>query len=545
MTQALIEAGTLTANVDERTVSGRLLAFGEVGRTNLGRFTVGKGVFRLPKDPRFVGLDLGHDRMKPLGPGLFAHEADDGIYAAWRIEDTPEGNALLAQYAGGDDSAPRKLSIEVDDVVIRNGQAVSGTVHGAGVVQAGAFPSATLMAEDTPEPKPNGAPALIKTGVKMPDPIAPAADEAVEGRPATLEEINALFAELPQTLLAAQQEQGGGQQAQEPGMNEMFTLLAAARREDGHGEQARTLLAALTDITAGTNGSLDTQGAGASQTSAIQKKWLGQLWQGIAYVRRYIPLLGGSGSIVSMQEQGFTVAAGTELVQPWAGNKTAISSAGGTTALKNSTLQRWGWAADIAREWFDIPGNEEVISAFLKLVGQSYSRVTDKWTLAQLVASATTVAPDTYPTLDATRDYPTAIKQLIQGVDYVSADPVDDTPAFAVCNAAAWQEIIYAPADALPQWMTLNFGIQSQGGTADDGKVHVVRGDIGIENTSAVMVGSQASAHVNELGGPDNPLNISAIDLVNGGIDQARIGYTQFLADYADALVIVGTADEA
>lgn len=564
MTNVQIEAGTLAANLEDRTVSGLLLKFGEVGRTNLGRFKVQKGAFKLPKDiGAFLGLDLGHDRTKQIGTALMATETDDGIWASWKIADNPEGNALLAAYNSGDPDAPRKLSIEVDDVRLRNGVAIGGNIHGAGVVKAGAFPSSTLMAADTVDVNGEPIPAestsessyattnsdgsqysdssktteevedlgdgkkritrttVTVTEVKEPDQPAQNQEETVGANsivPATL-------AASAGSLVAPEG------QVDEKSAREVFTLMASAMKGD---QEAATLLAALTDIKTTPNGA-------GTFGSVIQPSWLGEVWQQKTYNRRYMPLLGTIGTITSQDEKGFTVSAAAEPVQPWAGNKSDLPSSSGTTDLVSSTFQRWGWAADIAREFFDIPGNTAVIEAFLRLVNNSYARQTDKWTLAQMVASSSLVAPDTYPVLDATRDYPVAIKQLIQGVDLVSADPIDDTPAFAIANAAAWREIIYAPKDALPEWLSLSFGITDQSGTAD-GKVRVVRGDIGIDDTPAVMVGAQDAAHVNELGG-ESPLNLSALDIARGGIDKAVVGYTQFMADYADALVIVGAAD--
>lgn len=563
MTNVQIEAGTLAANLEDRTVSGLLLKFGEVGRTNLGRFKVEKGAFKLPKDvSTFLGLDLGHDRTRQIGTALMATETDEGIYASWKIADNAEGNALLAAYNAGDPDAPRRLSIEVDDVRLRNGVAIGGNIHGAGVVKSGAFPSSTLMAEDTVDVNGEPLPAettssssytdtgsdgseysnetettekvedlgdgkkritrttVTVTEVKEPDQPADNQEEPVSPSiiPATLDASAA-------SLVAPEG------QVDEKSAREIFTLMASAMKGD---PDAATLLAALTDIT--------TSGAGALPIAGVlQPAWLGEVWQQKTYNRRYMTLLGTIGTINAQDEKGFTVSAAAEPVQPWAGNKSALPSSSGTTELVSSTFQRWGWAADIAREFFDIPGNTAVVEAFLRLVNNSYARQTDKWTLAQMVAASTIVAPDTYPVLDPTRDYPVAIKQLIQGVDVVSADPIDDTPAFAIANAAAWREIIYAPKDALPEWLSLSFGITDQSGQAD-GKVRVVRGDIGIDDAPAVLVGAVDAAHVNELGGA-SPLNLSALDIARGGIDQAVVGYTQFMADYADALVIVGEAD--
>jgi hypothetical protein len=45
MTDVQIEVGDLFANVEERTISGLLVTYGEVGNTNLGKFEIPKGTW--------------------------------------------------------------------------------------------------------------------------------------------------------------------------------------------------------------------------------------------------------------------------------------------------------------------------------------------------------------------------------------------------------------------------------------------------------------------------------------------------------------------
>lgn len=550
MTEVLIDAGTLEFSEEDMTATGLLVPYDEECRSTLGKFSVGKGIFEIPSDMTGMSLNVEHKREQVVGAFSKAWEQEDGIYGSYKFAATDAGRKAYAEAKTG---TRKHLSAEVANVAIQAGKAMAGNLFAAALVAQPAFPSATLLAAaaDTEDPStssyestsknadgseysdktetkeereelPDGTVRITRTSVtvtEVKEPDAPAEEEeSAMGVPTTL-------AASAANLVT---EEG---KVSEKSAREVFTLMASALQGD---EEASTLLAALTDIktspaTAGTLGNV------------IQPSWLGEIWQQKTYERRYMPLI-NQGSITAQDEKGFTVSAGTEPVAAWAGNKTDVPSSSGTTSLLTSTFQRWGWAADIAREFFDIPGNQPVIEAFMRLVNNSYARVTDKWTLAQLVASATTVAPETYPALPTgAKDYPVAVKQLIQGVDAVSADPVDDTPAFAIVNAAAWKQIIYTPQDSLPAWMKLSFGIQSQDGSAD-GNVRVVRGDIGIANTPAVLVGARDAAHVNELGGA-SPLNLSAVDIAKGGIDRSVIGYTQFMAEYAAALVRVGVAD--
>lgn len=140
-----IEAGTLTANLAERVVTGLLLPFGEVGTTNIGKFSVPAGVVSIPKDPIVIGLNVGHDRELPVGRATSVTATPAGIVASFKIADTPEGDDVLL---GIENGTRRSLSAEVAEVAIRDRQAVGGRLFGAAVCEQGAFPSAALYASD-------------------------------------------------------------------------------------------------------------------------------------------------------------------------------------------------------------------------------------------------------------------------------------------------------------------------------------------------------------------------------------------------------------
>ena len=556
------ESGAFTVDPATRTVRGILLPFGETSRLSMSKtepvyFTA--DTVDVPADPSIVTLNREHDQFTPIGRATYLQKRREGVYAEFSIANTPEGDRYLSEeYPAG---VFKKLSAEIAGLArdtADRAKAVAGRITGAALCTQGAFEHAALFAADTPaDPSPapvdppapgagdetsqaagtiktteevkdlgNGKKRVTRTTVtvtEITEPDQPVDPTAEGDNPMPAATVPATLAASAANLVTPDSVKPDAASARD-----VFALITRAQKGDGDAEK---MLAALTDIKVTGTGALPA-------TGVLQPNWLGEVWKEKTYQQRYIPLL-GHGDIKAIDEKGFTVSAAAEPVQKWSGNKSALPSSGGTTTLVTADFQRWAWAADIAREFFDIPGNEEVIAAFLRLVANSYARVTDKWALSKLVDKSTVVAKDTYPTLPTgSTDYPEAIKQLIQGVNYVSGDTVDDTPSFAVCNTLAWNQIIYAPADALPKWLTLDFGIQQQEGTASG--VRVVRGDIGIQNTAAVLVGAKDAAHVNEMPGA-SPLTLSALDIANGGVDQATVGYTQFMADYPDALVTIGT----
>ncbi|WP_022899123.1 hypothetical protein, partial [Humibacter albus] len=136
------------ANEDERVVSGMLLPFGVVGRTNIGGFTVEAGAVSLPKDKDIVSLNVQHDHEQPIGRAVQLDERGDGVYASFRIANTPEGDAALADIKSG---KRRSLSMEAKGVIVKAGKAVAGRIFGAALVEKPAFAGATVLASYSEE----------------------------------------------------------------------------------------------------------------------------------------------------------------------------------------------------------------------------------------------------------------------------------------------------------------------------------------------------------------------------------------------------------
>ncbi len=249
-----VAGSLLTANVDDRTLTYRLLPYGEEGRTNLGRVTASKGSVQLPDDVGDVTLNLEHDFKRPVGRAAEIHEDDSGLVATFKVAATTAGNDLLAEASDGLRPA---VSVELDNPVIRGGQLRSGLLTAAGAVVRPAFPSAQLVAEDAgdieDEPQDTGS----------------ADDDAEES--AEEEE------PVPNTeTMAAAAPQGaelGGKTMKASGVevkdaSTLFATLAAA-----HGTGNRQMLAALDQVIQG------------DAIAAQQPAWLGEIWADRAYPR--------------------------------------------------------------------------------------------------------------------------------------------------------------------------------------------------------------------------------------------------------------------
>jgi hypothetical protein len=501
-TNAQIESGTLYANQETRIVSGLLLPYGELGQTNIGKFSIEPGAVVIPEDPEVVTLNVQHDNETPVGRATELLDTPAGIVGTFRVAKTADGDQLLAEIAGG---TRTKLSAEVKNVVIRSRKAVSGFLFGAAVVEQGAFPSAALVAEYAEDtlvaeiiealPSPEAGkeeivvdvlPEKVYVDVVQPDgTIAQTEfvqDTAATSDPTTQGDTPMQAATAPSTIQAAKAPEG-------------VTLNAATERFASAMRNGETLSAALDDITY--------NGTGAVGNAINQPQWLGQLWEGREYVRRYIPLI-GSGSLTSMKVVGWQWAAdGAPTVATWTGNKTDVPSNTVESELVETFAQRYAGAHDIAREFRDF-GTPEFWDAYFRAMVRSYTKLTDDATLAALVDAAPIVAASGAGAWD----------RILDGVDAIISNAV---PTFAVVASDIYRSLITTPAQDGLAYLNASLGLEtgSVAGFSIVPSADLAPGD--------VLVGASQAATSYEL--PGSPLRVEAENIAKGGIDVGLFGY--------------------
>lgn len=570
MDAVIIDAGTLAFSEEDLTATGLLVPFGVKCRSNLGEFEVESGVFALPADTTGSPLNIEHKREDVVGGIAKAWEQPEGVMGTFKFANTEEGRAAFADAKSG---KRKNLSAEVAKVTIRNGKATGGRLFGAALVERPAFAGATLLAaEDTDAAVPSEYDAPERssrsqyvteftdedgakwrrveenvsttTVTKVTDETnaAPAEDDTEEEESTmTASAVAETGAKVPDTLLASAP---AGEE--EVDLGSVFASIAKIKNGMGDTSDAETLLAALTDIKYNANGGLTTAASGV-----LQPAWVGKLWQGRRYARKYIDLATHLfGGIQLGGRSGFTIDASGELVQEWSGNKTEMPSGGATTATQKSVLRKYGWAADIAREWFDLEGGADVIEAFLQLVVDSYARVTDRRALTDIIAAAAgtdnsrLVAPGTYPAV-AGHDYPIAMGMLIDAIEGVNDN--EDEPAFAVVNPVAWRQLLFTPKDLVPEYVQFSVRAGTGEGQAD-GKVIVKKAPAtyftGLDPAEpAVAAGAKGAIEFREQG--TTPIQVDALDIARGGVDKAVLGYLETFVVREESLILLGTDDPA
>lgn len=576
MEPVIIDAGTLTFSDEDMTASGLVVPYGVKCRSNLGEFDVSSGVFSIPADLTGASLNVEHARENVVGGFSRAWEQDEGVMGTFKFAATDEGRAAYADAKSG---KRKNLSAEVAGVRIRDGRAISGRLFAAALVEKPAFEGATLLAaEDTPSSEVYDSPEAASSsqyvteftdsnGVKwrrietntstttvekVDNPDANPAEDNPEGGStvtATATEPGTQTpAPVPGTLLAGAPQGTAPEAGKRPDldMGSLFAAMSTIKSKIGDVDAAETLLAALTDIKYDAAGGLTTSGSGI-----LQKAWVGKLWQGRRYQRKYIDLCTHLyGGIQLGGREGYTMTAGAELVQEWAGNKNDMPSGGATTAKRGASRRAYGWAADIAREWFDLEGGASQIEELLKLVVDSYARVTDKAALVDIITAASKtsaaldrlIAPAALPSgTPANSAYYPGVVMLIQAIEAVT--DADDDPAFAVVNPVLWQQLIYTPKDLLPEYVTLQVGVGT-GEANVDGKVVVKKAAQSffpgtVTTAPQVVAGAKGAIEFREQS--ETPIQLEALDIARGGVDKATVGYLETFVVRPESLVAIGT----
>ena len=543
-----------------RNIRGLLLPKDELSRPNAsGNAPVmfSAGSIKVPRDVSIITLNTEHDRFNPIGRAVSIEETERGWEAEFAIADTDEGDAYLA-------NPLRKLSAEVAGLVrdaADKSRATFARLTGAAAVKEGAFASAALfsLAEDEAVPDPDANPdayaaflervhadiaaaleavaAQLSPDTEEPTPTPTPAQESTsdDNKEFSMSESTEAGAQVPVTLAGSTPAK---KTEASTDLNAVFSAMHAVKNGvAGQTADAESFLAALADITVNTTGGLTTSASGV-----IQPAWVGKLWQGARFQRRYIDLGNHQyGGIQLGGRKGFTLDQGTALVQHWNGNKTELPTGKATTGTKSSTLQKYGYAADVAREWFDLEGGAEVIQAFFEGVVDSYAELTDEDALQAILNAARAdapIAPGTYPD-----GYADAMGMLIDGIEMVQ--DARDVPTFALVNEAAWRQLMFTPKDQVPEYVSFNF---ATGGTGSaDGKVQVVKADLAGPSSNylaasapGVIVGAKNGIEFREQG--QTPIQLDALDIARGGVDRAVIGYLETFVVRPKSFVALGTA---
>jgi hypothetical protein len=478
--------GQLLATAEDRTLTYRLLPFGEPGRTSRGTVLVAAGVVELPTDPAAVVLNLEHERTRPVGRAATITEDAAGLVASFTVAPTRAGDDLLAEAAAG---LRTGVSVELDDVVIRDGRLVAGRLTGAGAVVAPAFPSAQLVAADTDDPTDTPDPDTVEDEDTDEAGTEPTPTEEEDPTVTDTATAAPTVATVPPGLTAAS--------TTPETLDAVMARLTAANTAGMRGDRA-TLEAALADV-------------GKPTTDALPPQWVGELWRG-APERRVVPLL-SSGTLTGLSVTGWRWVVDPE-VDVWTGDKVAVPSNAADTEPVTVPAHRLAGAHDIPREHRDF--DTGFIPSYYAAMAASYAVKSDTYAVTDLLAGATTIPNVNDP-----------VGALMAGALKVGEF---GSPTFAVVAADVFASLAGVKAQDAPAFLDLSLTFDGQAGGSG---LRVVTSPALPAKT--IIVGDRRAATFHEL--PGVPIRAEALDMVKGGIDAGVFGYCALVVHDARCIV--------
>lgn len=526
MSTMKIAGALLTASVADRILTYMLLPFGQEGRTSIGKVTASKGSITVPEDPSTLFANMEHEPTKPVAKFVSVEETDEGLKASIRVLETQAGNDFLLEASEG---ARRGISVEVDNPVVRAGKLVAGVLTGAGVCVNPAFPNATMLASDVGELPDymrndedsttettetitvDGVEYVRKTKSTYTTETTP--KEQPSGNQSADESAKENEAEMEQTLAAAAPLtassnapilQGTGSK----GTGDVFKMLAAAYKQGGE----RKMLAALHDIVP------------ANILGIEQPQFVGELWSGKAYERKFIPLF-NHADLTSFKVSGWRWVT-KPVVAAYTGNKTAVPSGAAETEAVTIDASRIAGAHDIDRKFKDF-GDEGFFDAYYRAMTESYAQVSDSAVLTTVAAGATAVTMGTVPS-----GVSKGATALVDGALAV-LDATNSVPTFGIVALDLYRDFLLTRSDDVLAYLNAALGLE-EGSLASFSLIP--SNAIGAGN---VLVGAKDAATVHEL--PGTPIRVEAENIGMGGVDAGVFGYYAVNIHDEDGLALVDT----
>lgn len=452
---------TLTANREERTISGLLLPFGEVGYTSAGAITAAAGSVTLPADPGQVHLNLEHDSLRPVGKGVSFEEREDGIHASYRVANTTAGNDLLTEVEEG---LRAHLSVEVSDPVITDGVLVGGVLTGTGAVVKPAFASAAIYqvtAADcgTEEKKDNAMGNLPEDGASG-TPVAPVAPVITAGE----------------------------------GRKEVGKLLHAAYMTGGAQAMNQVMTAALADQLA----------SGDAGKLYVRDQEIGEMWEARKNQRPLVEAIGVK-PLTSLTVVGKAINR-TVAVADWAGGKVELPTATFTTSSATWNAAAKAVAVDVAAELIEF-GGEDVLAEFYEQAMDSYITQTEANLITYLLAQAGVADAVTTSALAAIEKAMTLLGDMGANASFIAVAP--DVMAFLRGIKTA---------DA-PWWLAAQSSVDLKNRQIDLGGLTLVTNSA--LGTGDMLVGDKRAVDYRE----SRDIRFRALDVAHGGVDVSFIKF--------------------
>lgn len=489
-----LTAQVLAADTKARTIAGRLVPFGEVGHTSIGPTVFLPGSIEAPNPADPAGpsfLNLEHENTRRIGRLVSAALDADGLNVVFRLFDTHAATDALIEAAEG---ARAGLSVEADVYASRITAAgvteiTAAAARHAALCVSPAFTGAqvsTVTANTTDEKE---TPTMTDTdtleATMSPDDIAQALEH-----PADTLTVNPAPVRASRTA----PKPGGGMP-----LRAMLSGLAdpATRNQ---------VLASLADITYG--------GVGGD---IAQPQWVGELWSGVAYQRRLVPLLNGPKELTGLKIQGWRWKVAPKGGE-YAGNKAPIPTNNAATEPQESQARRWAGGHNFDRALVDFD-SRGFWDSYFESMAADYAAWSDLVVAEELTAVATDAG-----------NHADGVAAIVGAALTVAAGGgIATTFSLAPDVFAGLLELT---SDSVPAWLagaiTLN-PLEGEAGGVTFAPV------LGQEPGTVVALDPRAATY-HELGG--TPIRADAPNIALGGVDVGMYGYAGVDVHRAAAIAV-------
>jgi hypothetical protein len=548
------------ADTPRRTITGRLVTYGEYGDTSAGRVRFAPGSIELPTDtPTRVLLVRGHTEMpsrkprpngdgEPAGAAVKLVNTPEFLDAEFRVAEVPVGDLLLAE---ANPAAPIRggLSVEVDDVEFDPADpstVIRCTLYAAAAVPFQAYPSSRMTSVAASLHNPSGEPSVTAPTLPAPAPApeAPAAPSidyaqlAAALAPALASQLHAAAAPagLPTTALPAATvpspglapSAGPAPHPEENPVAHAAQLFASVAR----GTSDAQLHAALQDIT------------NANLPIFQNRSTLGEkLWEGASYSRQFVSLM-RQKQLTDWEFTGWQWV-NRPRVQNYAGNKTEVPSNPVSTVRVSGKATRLAGAWDIDQKFVDF-ASPEFWEEFWAAGTESYLEESDLRAAAAIADYAVPLeTPGSYPTLlddegDTAWTYAlpagytigaegNIIPSGILRAAALATAVLEDTPRvrkgpdYIGMHTADWLRLTEVTNLDLPAFLSLLKVSPDQ----------FMRSSEFAEGR--LTAGVRTAATFRELGSV--PIRVSAKNVAFGGVDEGLFGYTGISMDRPGGII--------
>lgn len=525
-TLSVFAAAGLTASATSRTLAGHVVRFNELGRTSAGPLRVRPGALRFPEDLSRVKLTFEHDRARSRGHMVSYAETPEGIHAAMRVSDGPEGDAAIRE---AKDKTRDGFSFDVVDHRVVDGWIEDGLVVAIGQVGIPAYDETridAIAASQTPGTNPGSTEGDSMTPEQRArlDELK-AKDNLTEEERAELTKLEALAkaedgdqAQAASPAPAAQQPTAvaASMPAVPAGVPAVTASASADQRNpldrfldgivDGYTRQRPDLAitAALADVTYAQHGG-----------TVAMPAWSGELWSGLDFEPEFTSLL-EQGTLTALEGKGWRFKTKPEM-KDYAGNKAEIPTTTIETEPSSWTAARMAVGNDFDRAFYDFPeAYRAVLEGYVKFVRLSWAQKLDAKVLAWIVANAVPAAgvPAQTSVLKAAALAIRVLKHRKVGkADWVLMNDDDHFTLFDLNK------------DDVPAFLDLFDLTPSSIKSSPD----VPQGK--------VLAGKKQTAEVKTL--PGSPIRVDAQHLSHGGIDTAFFGYWAIEAHHTQGIASV------